>query len=125
MQDLVSKMYFKTSKGNLGKKQFQSGISVSIKATLDLFYELKAEGIQYLLTSRINQDGLENLFSTIRLMGGNDSHPSARDFANRMRNLCLTKIFPSLLTIHQLICLIQTSLYRQCCLTVQLTTLFF
>ena len=91
MQDLVSKMYFKTSKGNLGKKQFQSGISVSIKATLDLFYELKAEGIQYLLTSRINQDGLENLFSTIRLMGGNDSHPSARDFANRMRNLCLTK----------------------------------
>lgn len=91
MQDLVSRMYFKTSKGNLGKKQFQSGIAVSIKATLDLFYELKGQGIPWFLTSRINQDGLENLFSTLRLMGGNDSHPSAKDFATRMRNLCLTK----------------------------------
>ena len=91
MQDLVSKMHFRTSKGNLGKKQFQSGIIVSIKATIDLFYELKNEDILWFMTSRINQDGLENIFSTLRLMGGNDSHPSAKDFATRVRNICLTR----------------------------------
>ena len=91
MQDLNSKMHFKTTKGNLGKKQFQSGIAVSITATIELFNELKDQGICWLLTSRINQDGLENLFSTLRLMGGNYSHPSAKDFATRMRNICLSK----------------------------------
>ena len=52
---------------------------------------MKNEGIALLITSRMNQDGLENLFSTIRLMGGSNSHPTARDFANRIRTLCLTK----------------------------------
>ena len=89
MQDLLSQMYFKTSKGNLGKKQFQAGIAVSIKSTIDLYNELKSQGVKYLLTTRINQDCLENLFSTVRFMGGNDCHPSAKDFATRMRNICL------------------------------------
>ena len=53
MHDLLRKMYFKTSKGNLGKKQFQAGIAVSIKSMIDLYNELKSQ------VSRINQDCLE------------------------------------------------------------------
>ena len=91
MQDLLSRMHFKTSKGNLGKKQFQAGIAVAIRSTIDLYNELKSQGVQYLLTTRVNQDCLENLFSTVRFVGGNDCHPSAKDFATRIRNICLTK----------------------------------
>ena len=92
MQELVSNMYFPTQRtGKLGKKPFQAGIVVSIKSTIALYEELKSEGVPWFMTSRINQDGLENLFSTLRFMGGNDFHPSARDFANRIRTLCLTR----------------------------------
>ena len=64
---------------------------MSINSTLDLYQELKNEGISYLLTSRLNQDGLENFFSQVRALGGNNSHPSTVETINRIRTLCLTK----------------------------------
>ena len=91
MQDLLIKMYFKPSKGILGQKQFKAGIAVSIKSTIALYNELKSQGVNYLLTTRIKQDCLENLFSNVRFMGGNDCHPSAKDFFTCMRNICLSK----------------------------------
>lgn len=45
---------------------------------MQLFDEENTEGIEYLLTNRINQDVLENLFSIYRLKGGNNKNPSAR-----------------------------------------------
>ena len=91
MSNLVDNMYFKNRSGKLGKKPFQSGITVSIKATMDLYRELKEEGLSYLMTSRINQDSLENIFSTLRLMGGSNSHPSSVEAINRIRKLCVIK----------------------------------
>lgn len=91
MEDLVKNMYFKNKNGHLGKKQFQSGILVSIKATKQLYTEVKNEGLECLLTSRLNQDALENLFSQVRLMGGANSHPTSVEFCNRIRKLCMVK----------------------------------
>ena len=91
MQKLVEQMYFKNRFGNLSKKPFQTGILVSIKSTLSLYKDIKSEGIDFWLTSRINQDGLENIFSTLRLMGGSNSHPSSLEVINRIHKLCLIK----------------------------------
>ena len=85
MYNLVNNMYFPTKKGTLVQKPFQTGIIVSIRATTELFRELKNEGISYLLTSRLNQDCIENVFSQIRQMGGHYSHPTSVEFINRIR----------------------------------------
>ena len=97
MSDLVNNMYFKNSRGKLVKKPFQTGILVSIKSTIDLYYELKSEGTSYLLTSRINQDALENTFSQIRAIG-NNSHPSTVETINRIRKLSLTRNVKNIVT---------------------------
>ena len=63
MKELVSLMYFRGGKnGNLCRKPFQSGIIASIKSTIALYLELKQEGIDYLLTTRVNQDVIESFF---------------------------------------------------------------
>ena len=62
---LLENMYFVTKNGRMTKKPFQIGIYVSIKSTIDLYDELKDEGVSYLLTSRLNQDGLGKLLSYI------------------------------------------------------------
>jgi hypothetical protein len=91
MLDLVKNMYFGNNMTSLRKKPFQTGIIVSINSTLDLYKDLKEEGLSYLITSRLNQDALENLFSQIRALGGNNHHPTSVDTINRIRKICLTK----------------------------------
>lgn len=54
---------------------FQKGILTSVEAIKGLYFELKAEGQRYLLTSRLNSDSVENLFSCIRGMGVSYDHP--------------------------------------------------
>ena len=85
MMKIVSNMFFINKKGNLCRKPFQSGIIVSIKSTKALFNELKEEGIEYFLTTRANQDCIENFFSCVRFMGGNNSHPSPVETVKRIR----------------------------------------
>ena len=53
MSSLVDNMYFRSRSGTLVQKPFQAGIIVSINATIDLYKELKSEGVQYLLTSTL------------------------------------------------------------------------
>ena len=64
MEDLVKRMRFrsKRDKDKVVKVKFQAGILVNIKSTRDLFLEVKAEGLKYFLTSKANQDALENTF---------------------------------------------------------------
>ena len=64
MENIVRNMFFLTKTGKLGQKQFQSGIIVTIKSVRQLYRDLKSEGKHFLLTSRVNQDCLENTFST-------------------------------------------------------------
>jgi hypothetical protein len=97
MLDLVQNMYF-GDETSLKKKPFQTGIIVSIHSTLDLFTDLKKEGISFLLTSKLNQDALENVFSQIRALGGNMTHPTTVETINRIRTICLSKNVHSILS---------------------------
>ena len=91
MSDLVSRMYFVNKKGKNVKMPFQVGIQVSIKSVIELYNKLKSEGATYFLTSRANQDILENKFSKVRFMGGNNTHPTAENVCERIRHLCVSK----------------------------------
>ncbi|CAI6371651.1 unnamed protein product [Macrosiphum euphorbiae] len=55
---------------------FQKGILKYINGTRYLLKILKEYGPNYLLTSKINQDALENLFSQVRSRGGLNDHPT-------------------------------------------------
>lgn len=61
--------------------QFQKSIILSKKSLLEMFSYLKEKyKIKYILTSRLNQDVLENFFGYIRGTGGPNDHPSPMDF---------------------------------------------
>ena len=99
MEEIVRKMYFIDKKtGRLVQKPFQKGLLVSIRSIIELFKELKSDGLQYLLTTRVNQDVLENSFSSLRYMGGNNTHPSASNFCERICLLCVSKNIDFVLT---------------------------
>jgi len=66
---------------------FQKGLLMSIKSLLGLLEELKKIGINYIFTSRLNQDAAENTFSQIRGFGS--THPGPTDCINRLRLIIL------------------------------------
>ncbi len=77
-----------------GKKSllpWQKGWILNINSLLDLFSAVKAEySLSYVLTTRLNQDCLENFFSRIRyLSGATDTRPGPVEFKIRFRNLIL------------------------------------
>lgn len=64
--------------------QFQKGIILSNRSLLEMWSSLKEKyKIKYVLTSRLNQDVLENFFSYIRGMGEPNDHPSSIDIKYR------------------------------------------
>lgn len=73
----------------IGKKSmlpFQKGILISNKSLTDLYsYLNKTFNTTYILTNKLNQDVLENLFSYVRSMGRTYDHPDALQFMYRMR----------------------------------------
>jgi len=52
---------------------------------------------RFLLTSHLNQDSLENVFSQVR--GNGDSHPSIAAFRHNLRCICLSQFTTALLLI--------------------------
>lgn len=74
---------------------FQRGISLVCNSLPSLFNYLQNtfghDKVQYLMTYRLNQDVLENTFSYIRHMGGNNDHPNALGFQHRLRWYILGK----------------------------------
>ena len=89
MFELASQMVIGKTKNMKGERKamvnFQKGILCSIQAVQSLWEELRQEGFSYLLTHRLNQDIIENLFSGIRGMGGSDTNPDPVTFCNRIR----------------------------------------
>nr|CAI5869763.1 unnamed protein product [Callosobruchus analis] len=76
--------YFKkieVFEGEYDKKNiyFIEGFQWTIKAVLIQWDNLQKGGVKYFLTSCLNQDPLENLFSVIRNRGGYNSQPTARE----------------------------------------------
>jgi hypothetical protein len=71
---------------------FQKGILISSKSLLSLFDDLRENrGIEFLLTSHLNQDCLENFFSRVRALGGTNTHPTTVQFIHRLKHLIVGK----------------------------------
>ncbi|OXA37408.1 Transposable element P transposase [Folsomia candida] len=67
---------------------FQKGWLINIRSLQDVFDDMKDRyGIKYILTSRLNQDYLENIFSQIRGLNGFKLNPDALEFMYRMKTL--------------------------------------
>ena len=72
--------------------EWTHGIRVQIKALKALYYEMVEHGpLDYILTTRCNQDCLENYFSMFRSIGGDDTKPGPVQTMSRIRNLLFTK----------------------------------
>jgi len=78
-------------KGKNSLQIFQKGILMFINGTRYLLKILKEYGLNYLLTSKINQDALENLFSQVRSRGGLNDHPTPLNALYRLRMIVLGK----------------------------------
>ena len=80
----------------IGKKwsafSFLKAITIFINSLLELLPYLKsAYLVNYILTHRLNQDCLENVFSQIRGMGRLHYHPNPVEFRYRLRALLISK----------------------------------
>ncbi len=74
------------------KLPFIRGIVISSKSLLSLYEDISARrGVEFILTSHLNQDCLENFFSRIRAMGGTYTHPTTVEFIHRARQLIVGK----------------------------------
>ena len=59
---------------------------------MSLYKDLKeSRGIEFLLTSHLNQDCLENFFSRVRALGGTNTHPTTVQLVHRMKHLIIGK----------------------------------
>lgn len=71
-----------------------SGWRISIKSLIMLWNKLHGvDGFQYLLTNRLNQDCLENLFSIIRGRGGHRDNPTPQQFRAAFRQIVIQQLF--------------------------------
>ena len=71
------------------------GWQMNIHALLALWQTLHTQyNVKFLLTSRLNQDCVENLFSVIRAKGGPRDNPDAGQFRAAFAQVIRFAIFP-------------------------------
>jgi hypothetical protein len=91
-KEFISKMRKKLKNGFGKLLPFQEGFLMSINALKllhqDLSNRFPDERIE-ILTYRINQDPVENLFSIMRAAGGPNTNPGPVEFINRINNYIL------------------------------------
>ncbi|KAJ4440540.1 hypothetical protein ANN_08681 [Periplaneta americana] len=86
MCDTINSM---TCRGKRVKQVFQTAILVPISSLKYLLLDVQKLGMTYILTHRLNQDSLENLFSQIRSRGGLYDHPTPLNSLYRLRMIIL------------------------------------
>lgn len=64
--------FFDKSANITKKMRFLKGWQQNINALIGISRDLRADGIQFLLTRNLNQDCLENTFAVLRNRGGNN-----------------------------------------------------
>jgi len=91
--DVVREMRHFTPKGvSRTLLPCQKNTLINIESTKRLFENMKAKfGIEYLLTARLNQDYIENLFSSVRGLGVFHQNPSPVDCITRLKTLIITR----------------------------------
>lgn len=88
---------FKVSyKGKETRPPCFNGFTQTINGVLCFFdEELKNNGITFLITNRLNQDVLENLFSIFRQKGGYNKNPTVRIIRTSFRSTCVFSLIAS------------------------------
>ncbi|KAF0718930.1 Transposable element P transposase, partial [Aphis craccivora] len=83
-------------KGKETRPPYFNGFTQIINGVLCFFdEELKNNGITFLITNRLNQDILENLFSIFRQKGGYNKNPTVRTIRTSFRSTCLFSLIAS------------------------------
>lgn len=87
------KMFNKAGDEKTKKIKCIRGWQITIRSVMLLFKELQACGFKYLLTRRLNQDALENMFGYARQQGGNALGPTPIQFSRAFKKLVGLKFF--------------------------------
>ena len=78
--------------GNHKNQYWVKGILANIHSTRALHRDLVTNGpFSYIITRRLNQDFLENFFSRLRAIGGDNCHPGPYTMLRRVRTLLIGK----------------------------------
>lgn len=85
----------KLKKGKLTQPPCFKGFTQTINGVLQFFEEEKSNNIVFLMTNRLNQDILENLFSIFRQNGGYNKNPTARTIRTSIRSNCIFSLCTS------------------------------
>lgn len=92
---LLDKMYntflFMRCNGKYSLQIFQKAVLMHINGLKLLLKIVRDHGLKYILSSKVNQDALENLFSQLRTRGGLNDHPSPLNALYRLRMIILGK----------------------------------
>jgi len=78
--------------------EFLHGLKLSLHGIKLLCIDLKNEGYNCVYTRRLQQDCLENFFSTIRMRGGNCQNPTASQFRHSFKCIFLARLLKNPLT---------------------------
>jgi hypothetical protein len=70
-----------------------NGWRITLSAILRIWEQLHHNGYNFLLTRRLNQDCIENLFSVIRGMGGHRDNPDVQQFNWAFRHVIVDGLF--------------------------------
>lgn len=85
----------KLKNGKLTQPPCFKGFTQTINGVLQFFEEEKANDIVFLMTYRLNQDVLENLFIIFRQNGGYNKNPTARTIRTSIRSNCIFSLCTS------------------------------
>ena len=85
----------KLKKGKLTQPPCFKGFTQTINGVLQFFEAEKSNDIVFLMTNRLNQDRLENLFSIFRQKCGYNKNPTARTIRTSIRSNCIFSLCTS------------------------------
>ncbi|GBL59146.1 hypothetical protein AVEN_255902-1 [Araneus ventricosus] len=94
---IICKTFKKTKKDTVVKRKeksyfpFQKGFLMTIASLYGLYEDLKPLNVKFILTSKLNQDCLENFFSQIRGIAHFYDHPLPSEVKHRIRLILLGK----------------------------------
>ncbi|KAL4132673.1 hypothetical protein QTP88_009791 [Uroleucon formosanum] len=85
----------KLKRGKLTQPPCLKGFTQTINGVLQFFEAEKSNDIVFLMTNRLNQDKLENLFSIFRQNGGYNKNPTAKTIRTSIRSNCIFSLCTS------------------------------
>lgn len=87
---VVDAWVFLDRQGKQSRLPCQEGWLLNISALKMMFSELKCEDFRYLITTRLNQDSLESIFSSIRRTHGFNPRPNPVQFMSAVKKIVMT-----------------------------------